>query len=177
MKFMRGEERVMIRKALPEDARGIAKVHVDSWRTTYKHIFPEDYLQSLTYESREKLWKSVIPNGYVYVAENLQGEIVGFSSGGKERTGDYPGYEGELYAIYLLQEYQGKGIGRQLVKPLIEQFTIDGINSMTVLVLEENPSKYFYQSLGAVEIDRLPDTLAGKEVIELVYGWKDFSIV
>ncbi|MGI8383858.1 N-acetyltransferase family protein [Robertmurraya sp. P23] len=168
---------MMIRKALPADAKGIAKVHVDSWRTTYKHIFPEDYLQSLTYESHEELWNGVIPNGYVYVAENHQGEIIGFSSGGKERTGDYPGYEGELYAIYLLQEYQGKGIGRQLVKPLIEQFTNDGIGSMTVLVLEENPSKHFYQSLGAIEIDRLQDTLVGKEVIELVYGWKDLSII
>ncbi|MCM3601364.1 GNAT family N-acetyltransferase [Robertmurraya korlensis] len=166
---------MMIRKAIPADAKGIAKVHVDSWRTTYKLIFPEDYLQSLSYESRENLWTSVIPNGYVYVAENHQGEIVGFSSGGKERTGDYPGYEGELYAIYLLHEYQGKGIGRQLMKPLIEQFTNDGIGSMTVLVLEENPSKHFYQSLGAIEIDQLQDTLAGKEVIELVYGWKDIS--
>ncbi|MEK3989983.1 MULTISPECIES: GNAT family N-acetyltransferase [Robertmurraya] len=168
---------MFIRKAIPADAKGIAKVHVDSWRTTYKHIFPDDYLQSLTYESREELWNGVIPNGHVYVAENHQGEIVGFSSGGKERTGDYPGYEGELYAIYILQEYQGKGIGRQLVKPLIEQFKNEGMNSMTVFVLEENPSKHFYQSLGATEIDRLKDTIAGKEVIELVYGWKDFSII
>jgi len=174
---MRGEIRMLIRKALPVDAKGIAKVHVDSWRTTYKHIFPEDYLQSLSYESREKLWDSVIPNGYVYVAENSQGDIVGFSSGGKERTGDYPGYEGELYAIYLLEEYQGRGIGRQLVKPIIEQLTDDGINSMTVFVLENNPSKNFYQSLGAIKIDQLQDTLAGKEVIELVYGWKDISKV
>lgn len=168
---------MLIRKALPIDAKGIARVHVDSWRTTYKHIFPEDYLQSLTYESREDLWSSVIPNGYVYVAENHDGEIVGFSSGGKERTGDYPGYDGELYAIYILLEYQGKGIGRQLVKPLVEQLTNDGMNSMTVLVLEANPSKQFYQSLGAIEIDQLQDTVAGKEVIELVYGWRDLSII
>lgn len=168
---------MLIRKALPTDAKGIARVHVDSWRTTYKHIFPEDYLQSLTYESREDLWKSVIPNGYVYIAENHDGEIVGFSSGGKERTGDYPGYDGELYAIYILKEYQGKGIGRQLVKPLVEQLTNDGMNSMTVLVLEANPAKQFYQSLGAIEIDQLQDTVAGKEVIELVYGWRDLSII
>ena len=168
---------MLIRKALPIDAKGIARVHVDSWRTTYKHIFPEDYLQSLTYESREDLWNSVIPIGYVYVAENHDGEIVGFSSGGKERTGDYPGYDGELYAIYILQEYQGKGIGRHLVKPLVEQLTNDGMNSMTVLVLEANPAKQFYQSLGAIEIDQLQDTVAGKEVIELVYGWRDLSII
>lgn len=166
-----------IRKAMPSDAGGIAKVHVDSWRTTYKDMFPAEYLQTLNYESREELWNEVIPNGYVFVAENNQGEIIGFSSGGKERTGNYPGFDGEIYAIYLLEKYQGKGIGRQLVKPLIEHFTKEGIHSITVLVLEDNPSKYFYQSLGAKEIDQLPDTIAGKEVIELVYGWKDLSII
>jgi ribosomal protein S18 acetylase RimI-like enzyme len=103
--------------------------------------------------------------------------IIGFSSGGKERTGNYPGFEGEIYAIYILQEYQGKGIGRQLVKPIMEQFTKVGIHTMTVLVLEDNSSKYFYQSLGAKEIDQLQETIAGKEVTELVYGWKDLSKV
>jgi L-amino acid N-acyltransferase YncA len=166
-----------IRKAMPADVKGMAKVHVDSWRTTYKDMFPEEYLQSLSYESREELWNRVIPNGYVFVAENDLGEIIGFSSGGKERTGNYSGYEGEIYAIYILQEYQGKGIGRQLVKPLIEQFTKEGIHTMTVVVLENNPSRYFYQSLGAIEIDQLQDTIAGIEVIELVYGWKDLTKV
>lgn len=166
-----------IRKAMPADSKGIAKVHVDSWRTTYKNLFPDEYLQSISYESREELWNRSIPNGYVFVAENDKGEIIGFSSGGKERTGKYANYEGEIYAIYILQEYQGKGIGRQLVKSLIEQLTKVGIHSMTVLVLEENPSKHFYQSLGAKEIDQLQDTIAEKEVIELVYGWKDLSII
>ena len=166
-----------IRQATPADAKGIAKVHVDSWRTTYKEMFPAEYLQSLSYERREELWNEVIPNGYVFVVENEQGDIVGFSSGGRERTGNYPGYEGELYAIYILQEYQGNGIGRKLVMPLTEVFKKEGIHSMIVLVLEENPSKYFYESLGAIEIDRLSDTIAEKEVIELVYGWKNVSII
>lgn len=32
---------MIIRKAKLDDATGIAKVHVDSWRTTYKGIIPE----------------------------------------------------------------------------------------------------------------------------------------
>ena len=35
-----------------------------------------------------------------FVAETLNGEIVGFIDGGVERTGTY-NCEGELYAIYL----------------------------------------------------------------------------
>jgi Acetyltransferase (GNAT) family. len=50
----------------------------------------------------------------VYVAENKSGKIVGFAAGGRERMGKYM-YQGELFAIYILEEYQRQGIGRQLL--------------------------------------------------------------
>ena len=34
-----------IRKAIVEDATGIGTVHVDSWRTTYKDIIPDEFLE------------------------------------------------------------------------------------------------------------------------------------
>ena len=60
---------VKIRKADLADTKGIAKVHVDSWRTTYANILPDEYLNSLYYESREQIWMNNIPNGSVYVGE------------------------------------------------------------------------------------------------------------
>jgi len=162
-----------IRKAVLADASGIAKVHVDSWRTTYSNIVPADYLNRLSYKSREQLWKKGIPNGGVYVAETSAGEIVGFSSGGKERTGNYPNYVGELYAIYILKEYQGNGLGKLLVKPLIEELQLQNISTMMVLVLEDNRSRLFYEALGAEKIDTIEVEFSGKIVKELVYGWSD----
>lgn len=137
-----------IRKAILEDAPYIAKVHVDSWRTTYKDIFPDEFLKSLSYEQREQLWERNITEHSVFVAKNNDGEIVGFSTGGKERGGKYDGYDGEIYAIYIFKDYQGKGIGRKLVQSVVEELVQEGINSMLVWVLEDNYSKYFYESLG-----------------------------
>lgn len=37
---------VTVREAKLEDIKDIAKVHVDSWRTTYHEIIPIDYLNS-----------------------------------------------------------------------------------------------------------------------------------
>ncbi len=70
-----------IRMATIEDAKGIAKVHVDSWRTTYKGIIPEDFLNNLSYEKRTELWIRNISrtDNYVIVAENPEGEIIGFA--------------------------------------------------------------------------------------------------
>jgi L-amino acid N-acyltransferase YncA len=77
-----------IRAADLSDAEGIAKVHVDSWRNAYKNIIPEEFLENLSYQSREELWIDIIPKGSVFVAETDEGQIVGFSSCGKERSGN-----------------------------------------------------------------------------------------
>ncbi|MCM3216827.1 GNAT family N-acetyltransferase [Niallia taxi] len=107
------------------------------------------------------------------MAENREGEIVGFSSGGKERSGNYNEFEGELYAIYILKEHQSKGIGKALVKPIIDEIKEMGLNSMLVLVLKDNISRLFYEALGGKKIDTVEVEIAGKKLFELVYGWED----
>ncbi|WP_332646520.1 GNAT family N-acetyltransferase [Lysinibacillus sp. 54212] len=144
-----------IRKAVLEDASGIAKVHVDSWRTTYKEILPADFLEKLTYSSREELWQNAIPVSDVFVAEDSSGQIVGFATAGEERSDDYPPYDGELYAIYILAEQQNQGIGKKLVQQAVESLKKAGKQSMLVLVLKDNPAIHFYKALGAKEIDAI----------------------
>lgn len=129
----------------------------------------------LTYESREQRWKNNFPNGGIYVAENHEGEIVGFSCGGKERSSKYNGFDGELYAIYILKEYQRHGIGQALVKPIIDELKRTGLNSMLVLVLKDNISRLFYEAFGGKKIDTIEVEIGGKKLSELVYGWEDIS--
>ncbi|MFJ7973754.1 GNAT family N-acetyltransferase [Psychrobacillus sp. NPDC096389] len=164
---------ITIRKADLRDTKEMAKVHVESWRTTYANIVPDEYLKNLTYESREQIWINSIPNGGVYVAENNEGKIIGFASGGKERSGKYSGFDGEIYAIYILKEFQGQGIGKALVKPIIEEIIEMRFNSMLVLVLKDNSSRLFYEALGGEKIDTIEVQIAGKKLSELVYGWED----
>jgi L-amino acid N-acyltransferase YncA len=101
---------MIVREANLADVAMIAQVHVDTWRTTYRSIVPEEYLAKLSYQQREKSWNQVLSsaldtNEFVYVAEDESGQIIGFASGGKERTGDRV-YKGELYTIYVLDAYQ-----------------------------------------------------------------------
>ncbi|KAB7664690.1 GNAT family N-acetyltransferase [Bacillus sp. B1-b2] len=163
-----------IRKATLSDVKGVAKVQVDSWRSTYKGIVPDDYLTSLSYEKREELWQKVIPNGSVFVAENERGEIVGFANGGVERSGKYRGYEGELYAIYLLEDYQGQGIGKLLVNKVVEYLKEIGYNTMIIAALEENPACQFYEKIGGEIIGKEEVDIGGKRLIEVIYGWSAF---
>jgi hypothetical protein len=81
---------VIVREANIRDVGAIARVHVNTWRTTYRGIIPEDYLANLSYEKPEKSWVQILKNGdwFIYVAIDESGEIIGFACGGKERTGN-----------------------------------------------------------------------------------------
>lgn len=174
--FPSGKENWMrIRKADIKDASAIAKVHVESWRTTYNGLFPNSYLESLTPESREKKWEEILSIAKVFVAETDAGEVVGFANGGNERTGNYPDFSGELYVIYLLESYQKIGLGKQLVQEVTNDLISKNFHSMTVIVLEDNQSRYFYEALGARMIDQLKTEIEGIEFTELVYGWENLS--
>ncbi|WP_318618285.1 GNAT family N-acetyltransferase [Sporosarcina sp. YIM B06819] len=166
---------MFIRKAKLEDAVGIAKVHVDSWRTTYMGIVPDAYLDSLSYESREQIWMSGIKQNNVYIVEDGDGQIVGFASGGKERTGKYEAYVGELYAIYLLEGQQGKGLGRKLVQTVVDDLKDKKLDSMLIWALEENPACRFYELLGGMKIDTADIEIEGKKLSEVAYGWDELA--
>ncbi|WP_042478270.1 GNAT family N-acetyltransferase [Bacillus ndiopicus] len=161
-----------IRQAKLEDAKGIAIVHVDSWRSTYRGIVAQSYLDNLSYSEREELWRTAIPYGHVFVAENKQGEIVGFATAGKERSGVYPDYQGEISAIYILEEYQGQGIGKALIQQGVQYLQMKGFVSMLVLVLADNPSTAFYEAIGGEKIDVVEIEIGGESFKEAVYGWR-----
>lgn len=163
-----------VREALPGDAEGIARVHVDSWRTTYKGIVSESVLQNLSTEQRAENWRRGIGKNPLYVAEDESGRIVGFATGGKERTGNYEA-DGELYAIYLLQDVQGQGIGKKLTQLIAYDLKEQGFTSMLVWVLEQNPSKKFYESLGGQPVDEAMIEIGGEDFKEIAYYWDNIE--
>ncbi|HAM79214.1 N-acetyltransferase family protein [Ornithinibacillus bavariensis] len=161
-----------IRKAIISDANGIAKVHVDSWRSTYKNIISDSFLNSLSYERRTELWErnTTREGNYVFVAENESGEIVGFADCGK-RENNHIENAGDLTSIYLLEEYQGQGIGRLLLKELFLKFKELGYNKVFVEVLEDNKTRYFYEYYGAALVRTEQITIGDAELNLLIYEW------
>ncbi|MFE6169883.1 N-acetyltransferase family protein [Viridibacillus arvi] len=164
----------VIRPATIEDIAGIAKVHVDSWRTTYKGLLKQDFLDNLTYSSREASWQRNIESEgniiFVAVKEEDQ-QIVGFICGSKTQEGEYPTYDADLTAIYLFEHEQGKGIGKAMLKQLFVEFKKLNYSSSIVKVLEDNSSCRFYEAMGAEFIDSNPIQIGGEQLELLTYGW------
>ncbi len=163
----------MIRSATLMDAPAIARVHVASWRSTYHGVLPDEFLDSLSEANYEERWKRVIaPTSKVYVAEDDGGDLVGFASGGRERAGE-EGFEGELYAIYVVDAAQRRGFGRELVRAMVGGLRELGLADMLVWVLRDNPpARDFYERLGGVYVRSQPITIGSVTLEEVSYGWR-----
>ena len=167
-----------IREARVADAPAIARVHVDSWRTTYPGIVSDEHLASLDVAEREDRWRGILGRAgddFTYVATTDAGEIVGFAGGGPERSGDQV-YRGELFGIYLLEAYQRQGTGRRLIEVTARRLIEAGMRSMLIWVLTENmPARRFYEALGGEYVREQGITIGGVEIAEVAYGWTDIA--
>ncbi|GCE06234.1 GNAT family N-acetyltransferase [Dictyobacter aurantiacus] len=171
---------VTIRPATLQDVEGLTHVQVDTWRTTYRGLIPDDYLAGLTYEPRQLWWTQVIgragARNFVFVAVDEAGQVVGFISGGPERS-NHAVYKSELYAIYILANQHGQGIGRELVRVLARSLIQAGFSSMLVWVLDGNPAQHFYQRLGGQYVASKPEQIGGADLEEIAYGWSDLHVL
>ncbi len=145
-------------------------MHVRSWRSTYAGIVPAPFLASLSETDRALQWREWLTLDLpIYVAES-DGEIVGFASGGPIRD-PIPGYDAELFAIYLLDRVQRQGIGSALLRALIEVLHSRGLTAMIAWVLESNSSCSFYEQTGAHALQTKQIEIGGAPLAVRAYGW------
>jgi len=168
---------ITIRRAVVDDATAVAEVHVASWRTTYPGIVDQAYIDSLSVPERAAAWGRRLATDSdtepdVLVAVDADGDIVGFISGGAIRD-PIAGCDAELYAIYLLDSMQQKGVGRRLVREWAGLALASGCHAAVVRVLAENPACSFYERLGAERLRDTQFTIAGKPYPERWYGWRN----
>ena len=111
-----------IRDARPEDATGLARVHVDSWRETYAGVLSERFFTEEAFERRAAFWSDYLERdprpGQVSLA--VDGDVIlGFANSGASVGPDaergHPSVRSQtLFAIYLLARAHGTGAGQAL---------------------------------------------------------------
>jgi GNAT superfamily N-acetyltransferase len=167
-----------IRHAQPSDAQAISRVHISSWKTTYRGLVPDHVLDNLDTERNSIRWQENISRRdelkCYLIAENSQRQIIGFATGGPNRT-ENTGYNGELYAIYLTKESQRKGVGKALLLSVARWLSDHNYTSMLVWVLAQNPAKYFYEAMGGIPVSRKKLDIGNSMIDEVSYGWKDIK--
>ncbi len=104
-----------IRAANASDAPGIARIHVETWRTAYRGQIPDAVLDALDAERRAAFWRERLTQAEdsIFVAEDES--VIGFCSLIPSRDKDAdPTVVAEIAAIYVLSERWRQGAGRAL---------------------------------------------------------------
>jgi ribosomal protein S18 acetylase RimI-like enzyme len=174
-----------IRIAAPEDAPGLGSMHVASWLETYAGLLPDKMLSSLSIEARTAAWVQIMREPatagatMIYLAEH-EGTIIGFGSCGGQRTESLKdkGYDGEVSAIYVLREFQKRGIGTRLLRAISSHLVRHGFSAAALWVLRDNlRARRFYERLGGKVIAEREDIRGGTVLFELAYGWPDLEVL
>ena len=171
----------LIRPAEPADAEAIGQVHVISWRETYTGIMPERVLARLSVEQRARMWRTMLdrpaPASAVFVAEDDEGEVVGFASCGPQRTPTLD-FAGEYYALYVLEAAQRQGIGRTLMAAMSNHLSRAGLVSASLWVVRDNARAVrFYERFGGVLVGTQEESRDGYVLSEVAYGWRELPLV
>lgn len=164
-----------VREARLEDAEAIARVHLESWKSTYPGIIPQAYIDGLRVENGIANWQERL-DGHgplTLVAEDRDG-IFGFASGGA-MVHPVDGFDGELGAIYLLASHQRRGAGAKLVRAIARGLHDQAFRSMVVWALRENPACGFYERMGGVRVAEQPIEIGGITLPEVAFGWRDIE--
>jgi GNAT superfamily N-acetyltransferase len=167
---------ISFREATVADCLAVAKVHVRSWKKSFVGIVPQAFLDKMSVEKRARAFEIgfAAASYKMYVAEAPEHGIVGFADVGEPRE-HFGGYEGELYAIYLLPEFQRKGIGQRLFHLGVEFLVGSGKRSMYLLALVVSPYRTFYEKMGGRIVGSKQIELEGILYDEVVYGWERLS--
>jgi len=139
---------LLIRAADGNDLLAVLDVGHRTWPVTYAPIAGEEYVAM----GLAKWWTKdatipAIRAGRVTVAE-VDGEVVGIAS-----VGPHEGHLA-LWKLYVLPEYQGRGIGSALLDSVVARARED-YPQIRLSYLDGNTSaEGFYRSRGFVEIGR-----------------------
>ncbi len=128
----------------PEEIKGKASVHWRAWHEAYSGIVSQAYLDKLTLKKCEEIAFQWPDN--ILVAKDGD-RVVGFVGYGK--SGEEGPEAGEIFALYVLSEYYGTGVGLLLMNAGLEQ--LRDYSQIRLWLLKDNQRAFrFYQKCGFV---------------------------
>lgn len=168
---------VEIRKAIPEDAERIIDINIKVWNSTYKALIPKEIIDKLQYKDEERIKSkknSIREKNNTYVIL-VDGKIVGFNTFGKTKLDGYQN-AGEIYSEYILDEFQGLGLGRKMAIECMRELLKLGYTELITACLDGNPSNEFHKSLGGILVGQKEfEPLGIHAGIENIYYYKNLK--
>ena len=167
----------MVFPAGPSDAEELARVHVASWRETYRGLLPDAFLARMSEAGFTRRFRRALtqPGDSVTLAAAERYGLVGYAQGAPSRR-PTPG-EAEIATLYVLRQAQGHGLGARLMVETARALAAQGATSLMISVLRDNiRARGFYEHLGGEpEAPRREPGPGGGLLYEVAYRWPDIT--
>ncbi|MDE2869256.1 MAG: GNAT family N-acetyltransferase [Chloroflexota bacterium] len=167
-----------VRPAAPDDAEAIESVRIATWKACYRGIVPDAHLNALSVQSsrvirlRTGIERAEVGGSLVAVAGS---RIIGMGFAGPPEDDQLPEGTGEVFAVYVLSEWQGRGVGRALLERLTSGLRALGYRSAVLWTLRDRlPTRRFYEANGW-ELDGAEDSLDLQGPVHLVRYARNLS--
>lgn len=169
---------ISVRQATLDDAESITAIWLEAWRGAYRGIVPDEAIARRTDEAATAYWQEVLPDPVrgrlVLVAELSDRGVVGIAQAGVPEP-DEPGYESELWKLYISPDAQRQGVGRALMRAMARRLMQDGISTMCLRAFVGNRAADFYTRMGGQELRVEPYEILGSVAPTILYGWPDLT--
>lgn len=147
-----GDPGPLVRQAVVADVQAITDIYnaaVVSTTASYD-------LAPVSLLSRELWFAEKQADGWPVLVAEVDGVVVGWSSFGPFRP--KAGFQHTVeHSVYVAEGQQGRGLGRALLEPLIQECRRRGVHAMVAVLDAGNVgSLAFHGRLGFVEAGRLP---------------------
>lgn len=159
-----------------DDAKKMIEVLDSTWITTYRDLIPDSILSyriSIREDRLKEMSENILKNNNYFVAR-YNDEIIGLVEYGKSRNSDYKDY-GEIYSLYVLEEYQGISAGKRLFFKAIKELIEMNYKNMLLNVLVGNKAVNFYEKFDGKIVGKRQDDYDGNIVTENIMIFKDLS--
>ena len=145
----------------PEEIEGKSIVHWHTWREAYDDLLPAEFHETMTLD-RCRFFSQKYPENTLIAMDGKK--VVGFISYGNYR--DETIQAGEIIALYVLKDYYGKGVSKQLMHAAF--VALDQFSEIYLWVLKDNKRAIaFYQKMGFTFDGQEQILKLGKPVKEL----------
>ncbi|HWA49507.1 MAG TPA: GNAT family N-acetyltransferase [Dongiaceae bacterium] len=165
-----------VRPAIPDDAEGIATVHVKSWQEAYVGMLPQEVLDRQSVPARYRTWSAYLSkpsdHRWIFVAIDPGAGIVGFAEATRHKPAMHrPVFE--IPVIYILQSHARRGLGRRLMHALATAMEDQGPGEIALWSLANNgPARAFYEAIGGRLIATRAEPERGGRNLLAGYRWR-----
>jgi GNAT superfamily N-acetyltransferase len=161
--------------ASQQDLEPIALLHAQSWRSTYRGIVPDEFLDQRADFDRREFWAarfaSAAADRWLLLQALGAGSLLGFVSVILDAE---PKWGARLDSLHVSKDAHGTGVGRTLFQAAREWIArVSPGTSMHLWCVERNHvARRFYERQGGAIVEAANRPFAGQaSVPELRYCW------